>query len=112
VVIAQPVSALINSATKNEFQNGSFAGTLGLGLRTVSLSWRQYRRLPVIDSMIAQQKLNQPLFSLRLPRYGDNERNLGVLTLGAVGDTPESANLIFRNIIGFSRYVWRTSCYM
>jgi hypothetical protein len=53
--------------------------------------------------MIAQQKLNQPLFSLRLPRYGDTERNLGVLTLGAIGDTPESASVIFRNVTGFSR---------
>jgi hypothetical protein len=76
------------------------------------MSWRKYRRLPFIDSMIAQQKLSQPLYSLRLPRYGDPERNLGVLTFGAIGDTTESASVIFRNVTAFSRYAWRTSYYM
>lgn len=95
--------ALINTATIDEFQNGSFSGVLGLGLRITSQQWFKYGRLPIIDTLISQNVLKQPLFSLRSPRYGDPERSRGKLMLGAVEDIPESVDVTYRDVVPFSR---------
>jgi hypothetical protein len=99
------IPALIDWAMRDEFQNGSFAGTLGLGLRSVSLAWLQHRRLPLMDTLMIQNKLMNPSISLRLPRYGDPERDLGRITFGAIEDSQESSNVAFRDVAAFSRYV-------
>jgi hypothetical protein len=97
--------ALIDWAMRDEFQNGSFAGTLGLGLRSVSLAWLQHRRLPLMDTLMTQNKLINPSISLQLPRHGDPERDLGKITFGAIEDSQESSNVAFRDVAAFSRYV-------
>ncbi|KAK8096907.1 acid protease [Apiospora kogelbergensis] len=77
-------AALVHTAMSGQFQNGSFAGILGLGMRTASSQWSQSRMLPFIDTLIAGGKLAKPLFSLRFPRLGDPNAIAGILSLGEI----------------------------
>ncbi|KAF2125131.1 acid protease [Dothidotthia symphoricarpi CBS 119687] len=101
--VENATTALINNATIDEFQNGSFSGVLGLGLRTTSQQWLKYGRLPIVDTLISQNVLKQPVFSLRSPRYGDPEQHTGRLTLGAIESVPQSINITYRDVVPFSR---------
>ncbi|KAK8062870.1 hypothetical protein PG997_014967 [Apiospora hydei] len=76
--------ALIDKAMPDSFQHGSFAGILGLGMRTSSSQWLQFQKLPLIDTLITQGKLAKPLFSLRFPRLGDPNAMAGIFSLGEI----------------------------
>lgn len=68
-----------------EFQNGSFSGILGMGLRNVSRQFYQYQNLRPFDTLVAQDRLLAPKFSTVFPRYADpNSPKEGRLTIGGI----------------------------
>ncbi|KAK8859752.1 Eukaryotic aspartyl protease [Apiospora arundinis] len=95
-------AALINSAMSGQFQNGSFAGILGLGMRKVSSQWSQFQKLPLIDTLIAGGKLEKPLFSLRFPRLGDPNAIAGVLSLGEIEAEYAVKPIKYSDVVQFS----------
>jgi hypothetical protein len=91
---------LLYSASKGEFQNGSFSGIWGLSMRNVSRQYYFNERLPPVDAMIAEGLLEQPLFSLSLPRIADPASPpTGNLTLGAIEEKYRSMNITYSDII-------------
>ncbi|KAF5238852.1 hypothetical protein FANTH_10180 [Fusarium anthophilum] len=76
---------LVYNAVQMEFQNGSFSGILGMGLRNVSRQFYQYQNLPPFDTLVAQERLLAPKFSTVFPRYADpNSPKEGRLTIGGI----------------------------
>lgn len=88
-----------------QFQNGSFAGILGLGMRKVSSQWSQFQKLPLIDTLIAGGKLEKPLFSLRFPRLGDPNAIAGVLSLGEIEAEYAVKPIKYSDVAQFSSWV-------
>lgn len=100
---ANITAALVNSAWPDEFQNGSFAGFIGLGLRTYSHGWMLFKRLPLVETLISQGKLARPLFSLRSPRLGDPAVKTGMLTLGRVDEEYQHLDIQYDDVLQFAR---------
>lgn len=96
-------AALINSAWPDEFQNGSFAGFMGLGLRTYSHGWMLFKRLPLVETLISQGKLVRPLFSLRSPRLGDPAVMVGTLTLGQIAEEYQDLDIHYDDVLQVAR---------
>lgn len=88
------------------FQNGSFAGILGLGMRTASTQWLQFQKLPLIDSLITQGKLAKPLFSLRFPRLGDPNAMAGAVSLGEIEGEFIVKPIKYSDVVQFSSSVF------
>ncbi|KAK8113058.1 hypothetical protein PG984_013584 [Apiospora sp. TS-2023a] len=95
-------AALINNAMPGLFQNGSFAGVLGLGMRTASTQWLQFQKQPLVDTLITQGKLAKPLFSLRFPRLGDPNAIAGVLSLGEIESEFMVKPIKYSDVVQFS----------
>lgn len=97
--LANCVAAVANYSAPNEFQQGTFSGIIGLGLRNTSRQNYYYNRLPLIDSMILGGKLKAPKFSLSLARLGDPESIAGHLTLGAIESLPTNPKITYNEVI-------------
>ncbi|KAK7963882.1 aspartic peptidase domain-containing protein [Apiospora saccharicola] len=95
-------AALIDNAMPGSFQNGTFAGILGLGMRTASTQWLQFQKLPLVDTLITQGKLAKPLFSLRFPRLGDPNAMAGVLSLGEIEPEFMVKPIKYSDVVQFS----------
>ncbi|KAK7959202.1 uncharacterized protein PG986_004056 [Apiospora aurea] len=95
-------AALIDKAMPDLFQHGSFAGILGLGLRTASSQWLQFQKLPLIEMLITQGRLAKPLFSLRFPRLGDPNAMAGVLSLGEIEEEYMLKPIRYSDVVQFS----------
>lgn len=97
--------ALIDNAMPGSFQNGSFAGILGLGIRAASSQWLQFQKLPLIDTLITQGKLAKPVFSLRFPRLGDPNAMVGVLSLGEIEEEFMVKPIKYSDVVQSSSWV-------
>ncbi|KAK7911628.1 hypothetical protein PG985_014109 [Apiospora marii] len=95
-------TALIDNAMPGTFHNGSFAGILGLGMRTASSQWLKFQKLPLVDILITQGKLAKPLFSLRFPRLGDPNAIAGVLSLGEIEEEFMVKPIKYSDVVQFS----------
>jgi hypothetical protein len=84
-----------------EFQNGSFSGILGMGLRNVSRQFYQYQNLPPFDTLVAQERLLAPKFSTVFPRYADpSSPKEGRLTVGGIDEEASNGRKItYSNIV-------------
>ncbi|KAK8036231.1 hypothetical protein PG993_008845 [Apiospora rasikravindrae] len=95
-------AALVDEAMPDSFQHGSFAGVLGLGMRTISSQWLQFQKLPLIDTLVIQRKLAKPLFSLRFPRLGDPNAMAGALSLGEIEEEFMVKPIRYSDVVEFS----------
>ncbi|KAI1857000.1 uncharacterized protein JN550_013493 [Neoarthrinium moseri] len=86
VSIPDLATGLVYSSAAKEFQNGSFAGILGLNMASVSRQVYFNGRDPPFDALAKSSSIAQPKFSVTLPRMGDPESpKVGRLTIGGIG---------------------------
>ncbi|KAF2019789.1 acid protease [Aaosphaeria arxii CBS 175.79] len=97
-------AALIEEAWVNEFENGSFAGYLALGMQTTSSIMRKFHLLPFLDTLIAQGHLEKPMFSLSAARYGDPSQPFGRLTLGGIPEEHTNSKITYGDVLPFARF--------
>ncbi|KAK8054594.1 hypothetical protein PG994_009661 [Apiospora phragmitis] len=100
--VGNVTAALIDEAMPGSFQNGSFAGILGLGMRTASSQWLQFQKLSFIDTLITQGKLAKPLFSLRFPRLGDPNAMAGAFSIGEIEEEFMMIPTKYSDVVQFS----------
>ncbi|KAF5976983.1 eukaryotic aspartyl protease [Fusarium coicis] len=97
---------LVYNAVKMEFQNGSFSGILGMGLRNVSRQFYQYQNLPPFDTLVAQERLLAPKFSTVFPRYADpSSPKEGRLTMGGIDkEASNGRKITYSDIVDSPNY--------
>ncbi|VTT79422.1 unnamed protein product [Fusarium fujikuroi] len=97
---------LVYNAVQMEFQNGSFSGILGMGLRNVSRQFYQYQNLPPFDTLVAQEKVLAPKFSTVFPRYADpNSLKEGRLTIGGIDkEASNGRKITYSDIVDSPNY--------
>ncbi|KAF4334667.1 eukaryotic aspartyl protease [Fusarium beomiforme] len=86
---------LVYNAVQMEFQNGSFSGILGMGLRNVSRQFYEFQELPPFDTLVAQKRTRSPKFSTIFPRYADpHSPKEGRLTIGGIDEEAQNGRHI------------------
>ncbi|KAF5588596.1 eukaryotic aspartyl protease [Fusarium subglutinans] len=97
---------LVYNAVQMEFQNGTFSGILGMGLRNVSRQFYQHQNLPPFDTLVAQKRVLAPKFSTLFPRYADpNSPKEGRLTIGGIDkEASNGQRITYSNIVDSPNY--------
>lgn len=69
-------------------------------MRNVSRQYYFNNRLPPVDVMIAENRLENPMFSLSVPRFGDPDSpEAGKLTLGGIEEEYSSLDITYSKTI-------------
>ncbi|KAL1615460.1 hypothetical protein SLS54_008991 [Diplodia seriata] len=104
IAVPDLATPLLYYAGQGEFQNGSFGGIFGLSPRNLSRNYYFFERLPPVDAMITEGLLEEPLFSLTLPRLGDPGSTSGKLTFGAIEDVATIGEISYNEVIDTPNY--------
>ncbi|CAE6424052.1 unnamed protein product [Rhizoctonia solani] len=103
VLPKQPIG-LVNNSAANEYQNHSFSGVFGLAQLNISRLWYFNQEYPVLTTAIQENKLQKPVVGLSVPRWGDNSRQTGKLTLGGIDSSVPADAIHYVDTLNVTNY--------
>ncbi|PSN60438.1 acid protease [Corynespora cassiicola Philippines] len=92
----------IHKSPSNGFEQGSFSGSLGLGMLPISQMWQNHSILPFFHTLAVQGIIPRRKFSLSSPRFGDPDQRFGKLTLGGIEERFAHSHIAYSDTLAFS----------